>query len=321
MKQPNSPINNLDLTEICERYCKERMLRTASADSYRRCIGVFIGDTGVRTVDAITSEILFEWRDQVVLRCKPASFNTYYTHLRAIVNYCLRKRYIAESPLLGTRWSRRAPRRRKACSQEEVNRLCQYLLSCTDLPWSRFALNMVLTFYYSGIRRAQLCGLEWRDIDFGQRIIHLHSEHSKTGEAWKIPLHQDLHDILLRMKEDAKRRFPDFRNSDQVFLIQRYSPLHKGSRMTPDQLSKIMQKSAKRCGVYVSAHRMRHLFATILANQETRSGEAPLTLVALKDILGHRSITTTVGYIEPRLETQREVMKGIKGLSVVECMV
>ena len=320
MNNTNTSINNLDLIEICERYCRERMLRTASADSYRRCIGVFIGDTGISTVDAITTEILVEWRDQVRERCEPASFNTYHTHLRAILNECVRRKYLDENPLDQISQFRRTGARRKACTQEELESVCQFLQSDTQNPSSVIGLNGALTIYYTGMRRAQLCGLQWQDIDFPGRTIHYRNQHSKTGAEWKIPLHEDLHDILLRMKVDAERRFPGFRKSDQVFFLQRYSPRHVGDRMTEDQFSRILKRASKRCGVRVTAHSIRHLFATILANQEagTDSGDIPLTLVAVKDILGHRNLSTTIGYIEPRLSAQREVIKGIRGLKGID---
>lgn len=315
-----SSFDNQDLVENCLHYCRENVLRPETAAGYLRIIRIFIRDTGTSRVSEITPDLLTEWRESVIRRCTTTTFNTYLRHLRAILNFCLRKKIIVENPLLGIKQFRRATRRRKACSQEDVNRLCQYLLAECDLPWSRFALNAVLTLYYSGIRRSQLCGLEWRDIDFNERTIFLHSEHSKTGASWSIPLHDDLHAVLLEMKREASQCFPGFRDSDQVFLIQRYSPLHRGQRMSPGQLSKIIQKSANRCCVDVCAHKIRHLFATIIANQEAQEagGDVPLTLTALRDILGHRSITTTVGYIEPSLSSQREVIRGIRGLAVVQ---
>lgn len=58
----------------------------------------------------------------------------------------------------------------------------------------------------------------------------------------------------------------------------------------------------------------------MLANQESEKAgksDAPLTLVALKEILGHRNIATTVSYIEPRLASQRRVLGGIEPLDSV----
>ena len=274
-------------------------------------------DTGISRVSEVTPELLLEWRDAVVERCTTTSFNTYYRHLRAILNHCVRKKYLDENPILSIKQFKRVNTRRKACTQEELERLCQHLESDIDNPVSEFLLRAVLTLYFTGMRRAQLCGLRWEDIDFEANTIHFREKHSKVGDEWDSPLHEDLHGILNRMKLEASRRFPDFSNTDQVFFLQRYCTRHRGTRMSPDQFSRVLKKASVRCGVNVSSHRVRHLFATILANQDSdnvRNGEIPLTLVALKEILGHRNLSTTISYIEPRLASQRQVLKGIKSL-------
>ena len=308
------------LLEVCTWYCNENPLRPESVRGYHRVISVFIRDTGISRVSELSPELLLEWRDSVVNRCTTTSFNTYYRHLRAVLNYCVRKKILDENPLLSIRQFKRAHRRRKACSHDELEKLCQHLQSDVDNPLSDFILRAVLTLFYSGMRRSQLCGLRWHDIDFQSNTICFRADHSKSGRLWEIPLHDELHGILRQMRLEASRRFPDFSESDQVFCLQRYSHRHRGPGMSPDQFSKLLKKAAARCGVNVSSHRIRHLFASILANQDTdnvRNGEVPLTLVALKEILGHRSISTTIGYIEPKLTSQKQMLKGIKSIQGV----
>lgn len=51
---------------------------------------------------------------------------------------------------------------------------------------------VINTFYYSGIRRLQLVGLTWKDIDFDSATIHLRATSSKTHREWFIPIAQPL---------------------------------------------------------------------------------------------------------------------------------
>ena len=55
------------------------------------------------------------------------------------------------------------------------------------------------------IRCAQLCGLTWEDIDFQENTILFREQHSKTGDKWHIPLHEDLHGTLQVPEETDAR--------------------------------------------------------------------------------------------------------------------
>ena len=307
--------NKQDLACICARYCHERPLRPVTIQGYTRLVERFMNDTNVRRVDGVTREILLAYRDQVVERSSPTTYNNYHRHLRALLNFCVDQGLIDENPILKIKPFTRVNVRRKGCTQEDLETLCQFLESDTR-PLSPIILNMVLTLFYTAMRRAQLCGLIWQDIDFGDNTILLRKQHSKNGREWRIALHNDLRDRLVKMKQDARERFPDFSETDQVFWIQRYSTGYSGERLTPDQFAGILRRAARRSGVRISAHMIRHLVATTLANQDPgefhENGEIPATLNTIKDFLGHESISTTIGYIEARLSTQRQVIKGLE---------
>ena len=321
MKHVNSVYSkNPGLMDACRDHCRERCLRPYSVDVYANVIQRFMRETGVTTPDQITVNILLAWRDDVAARSSVTTFNNYFRHLRAILNTCVRKRYINENPILLIEQFRNDNKRRKACTAQELTILCQHLNKDTDNPLSLFTLRAVITIYYTGMRRSQLCGLRWSDIDFDRHTIFYRGEHSKNGKAWSIPLHRDLMMILFNMKHEAKGLLYNFREADQVFCVQRWCPRFKGVRMTPEQFSDILKRAARRCGVKVSSHRIRHLMATILANQgseDLKPGDIPLTLVSLKDLLGHKDISTTISYIEPRLASQRKMLEGLKGFGEI----
>ncbi len=229
----NSVNNKADLIEICAEYCRENQMQPATVAGYFRILRIFIRDTGVDTVSGITPESIVSWRDSVMSRCTATTFNTYHRHVRAILNHCVRKKYLAENPILLIRQCRRVIVRRKACPREDVERLCRHLQADLGDPVSIFLLRGVATLYYTGIRLSQLAGLEWNDIDFDANTILLREKYSKTGVEWSIPLHEDLHEVLLLMQEEACRMFPDFRKTDQVFLLQCYSDRYQGNQQGP----------------------------------------------------------------------------------------
>lgn len=306
------------LTEVCALYCDERPLRPSTVRMYTYVTGLFERDTGISALEDITAERLLEWRDDVVARSTTTTFNNYHRHLRSLLNFCVELGLIESNPMSRIKPFTRANTRRKACSRKDILKLCNHLKSDTQNSASPVILAIVLTLYYTGIRCSQLCGLIWRDIDFEQNTIRLRKYHSKNGREWHIPLHNSLRPWLEDLRIDAVDRFADFSESDQVFRIQAYSSRYMGDRLTPMQLTDIFRRFSLRCGVKVTPHKIRHLFATSLANQHRedyeKTGDVPVTLVSIKEILGHSNIATTVSYIEPRLSGQRVVIKGLEDL-------
>ncbi|MCY4228130.1 MAG: tyrosine-type recombinase/integrase [Gammaproteobacteria bacterium] len=304
-----------DLVNVVEQYCRQRPLRPATQQTYRSHAERFVRDTSVRRVDYITQEVLLEWRELIAERASRTTYNTYHRHLRALLNFCVEIELIDRNPILKIRQFRRVNVRGKGCTMEELQEVCDFLAR-DSRELSPLILNMVLTLFYTGMRRSQLCGLDWKDIDFQENTIMLRKQHSKTGREWAIPLHDELRPRLLEMKEDVMQHFPSFSESDQVFMIQRYSSYYRGARMAPEQLGQILRRTADRSGIRISAHRIRHLVATTLANKDTEDfhekGTIPYTLNSIKDFLGHEDITTTIGYIESNVSSQRTIIKGLK---------
>lgn len=305
---------HLALESILDEYSQDRSLRPASKKHYLKVIQRFEKMTGIRYLDEITYSGLRKWRSLLLSRSSPTNWNNNHRHLRAVLGYCVKHGLMAENPLDRIKQSTRANTRRKACSIEDFTKVIDYLQNDTTNPeMSTFSLNMILVLYYTGIRRSQLCGLVWSDINFTEQTILLRKTHSKTALQWIIALHEDLHDVLLSMKSRIKDRLgASFSENDQVFLVQRYNRRFRGDRLHPDQITGIMRRLAKKTGTDFSAHMMRHMVATMLANQHTDGKTVPSDLVAIKDLLGHGDIKTTVGYIESNLSTQRELLKALK---------
>ena len=306
--------NAPELIRICEQYCRERPLRPATVIGYMKLVRLFVKDTSVHRVDRVTREVLVAWRQQVAERSSKTTYNNYHRHLRALLNFCVELELIPANPILKVKPFTRVNLRKKGCTLQELQDFCGFLERDRS-PLSPFVLNMVRTLFFTGMRRAQLCGLIWTDIDFGDNTIRLRKQHSKNGREWKIALHDELREIFLKMKDRA-RQHGDFREEDQVFMIQRHSRAYVGERMTPHQLAGIMRRFTARAGIRISPHQIRHLVATTLANKDPddfhESGAIPASLNHIKDFLGHENISTTIGYIEPRISSQRRLIKGLE---------
>jgi len=150
--------------------------------------------------------------------------------------------------------------------------------------WHARDRAMVLTFYASGARLAEIAGLKWQDIDFAQQQIMVLGKKSKQRV---VPIGAVAASALYRYQELVRASF----NVDMsigrapVFLNQRGTPLHRRS------ISRILQKHFPPLlgDSAVHPHLLRHTFATHLIN-------AGADLMAIKELLGHESAGTTQIY-------------------------
>ena len=269
-------------------------------------------------IQDITVDKLVEWRNIVASRSSETNYNNYHRHIRAILNYCVKRGLLAENPINRISQFKHGNIRGKAITIEAFKTVCRYLESA-EHPLAAVSRTLLLVFYFTGMRRTQVCGLRWNNVDFDNDTIALRKEYSKTGREWKIPLEPRLKGALVELKKKALKVLGNgFRLDDQVFWMQLYHPRYSGNRFTPDQCSGLFRRLAKKTATKISAHKIRHLVATTLANCDRSliagQTDVPITLTAVQALLGHENIMTTTMYIEPNLQSQRNALKGLDNL-------
>ncbi len=148
--------------------------------------------------------------------------------------------------------------------------------------------------YGAGIRRAELHGLDMPDLD----LIGEHVRVRGKGRKERIvPLGRAAVHALRRYEprrtEVLQRRADGDRKA--VFLNDR------GARLSARQIQNIVRKATEdAAGDGVSTHAMRHTFATHLL-------DAGADLMAVKELLGHSSLSTTRIYTHTSHERLKRV--------------
>src|SRR5690606_695212 len=151
---------------------------------------------------------------------------------------------------------------------------------------------VVRTFFFTGIRRSQLPGLLWQDVDLVERTLALRYQTSKNRREKSPPLHIDLITDLEYLHDrtcEVLGRPP--RPEEQVFNGTLFNPRYRGDRLTRDHITRFFQALSQHMEMAISAHRLRHTMATHLAS----TGQ----LRSLQEVLGHTSLKTTMDYIHP----------------------
>jgi site-specific recombinase XerD len=135
---------------------------------------------------------------------------------------------------------------------------------------------MIHTLYYTGLRVSELVGANINDVNFDKLTIDIIGKGSKERT---VLFTKGLSDIL---------------NGYRLLLSENPEPLFisekTNARLTISEVEQMFRKLSRRVGFHVHPHRMRHTFASNALSMG-------MTLVEVKDLLGHSNISTTSIYV------------------------
>lgn len=152
---------------------------------------------------------------------------------------------------------------------------------------------MLEFFYASGLRLAELQGLNFNDINLGRLLLRVTGKGNKTRV---VPFGQKAKDALLDWIKVYQLWQGEFVSETAVFISQ------KGQRLTTRQIENRVKYQALRAGVGVDLHPhlLRHCFASHMLSN---SGD----LRAVQEMLGHQNLTTTQIYTHVDFEHLAQV--------------
>ena len=146
----------------------------------------------------------------------------------------------------------------------------------------------ILTLFYgTGIRASECAGLREEDVDLEEKLVKVRG---KGGHERAVPLN-DRVCMALRVYRSARGIRP---GGDAFFESCRKQAMSRGAMYERVRRYAIACHIPKR----VSPHRLRHTFATHLV-------KTGASLVTVRDLLGHRQITSTQIYLHVTAEDLR----------------
>ncbi len=207
-------------------------------------------------------------------RLQPASINLYLAIIRVFYNYL---RYEEKVNLLNPvkancrlRVPRPLPR---AMREDQVDQFFEVIKTRRD--WAMFRLML-----RCGLRVEEVANLSLGDIDIKQRRIMVVD--GKGGKDRVVYISDDAVDGLL-----AYLKLRSHLRVKKVFLVEKGD--YKGQPISVRGIQKRMEYYAKKTGLKISCHHLRHTMATQLLNADAQ-------VESIQDLLGHNWITTTERY-------------------------
>jgi integrase len=297
----------MKISELLGKYLNERHLRPASVRSYRGMGKVFADDLKDPDLEALTVDDLLHWRQRILARATPATWNHYHRHAKALWRWALKTGLLEQDPFLRVTSVPVAKVGKKILHQDALATVCDLMAHNPGRYQPAWFWIILLRFMYAtGARRRQVVALRWRDIDWDNAVLTFTVEGSKTRREWKIPLTSatmgDLSVLRERTLEYA-RSSSGYKNDamldQQVFRLPLFNPRFRGQQMIEVHLTKLMARLSKESGITISPHRIRHTTATRLA-----SGSNP-DLKSIQQYLGHSTLLQTLEYVHPDIDQMR----------------
>ncbi len=212
--------------------------------------------------------------------------------LRSFYKFLVRKKVIQHNPALNII----TPKVEKKLPQFIDKDSMEKILSLPDTTTFAGARDSAILelFYGSGIRRAELLGLTLSDFDERNQTIKV------TGKGNKqriIPFTQNAKQSIQRYLQFRKEISVNIDMKENVLFVS-----DKGIRLTPSKVNTLVGKylSGNTEIQKKSPHVLRHSFATHLLDNGA-------DILAVKELLGHESLSTTQIYTHITVERLKEI--------------
>jgi integrase len=126
---------------------------------------------------------------------KDATINRDLSVLRHILYWAVDEQLLPQNPLARMKMARERRTRRQVLSVPEE----EMLLAAAK----NHLRTMIIVALDTGMRRGEITGQRWEDIDFSRRIIAATRSKTPEGESREIPLTDRLHRLLLENRKET----------------------------------------------------------------------------------------------------------------------
>lgn len=260
-------------------------------DDLRAFEAFFKNKDTLLTWEAVDADLIRDWMESMMDKgCSATTIQRRLSALRSFYRFGLTRGYVTKNPARGIVGPKRSRPLPQFLRESEMNRLLDDV-PVGDSYRELLGYIIVLVFYSTGMRLAELVGLDDDNIDFDTRVIKVLGKGSKQR---LIPFADELEEGL---KIYVARRDAEVVRKDKAFFVdQRGQRVKRGAVQNSVRASLSKVTSMKKR----SPHVLRHTFATAMLNNEAG-------LESVKKLLGHESLSTTEIYTHTTFEQLKKI--------------
>lgn len=309
---------NMKFSELAEEYFRlyaPANLKESTIYNYKRVVDAhlteYFGNKKLKDIfPAMISDFFASHKAVIKGELKPlskSSASQVRVVLQSIFSFAVSQEFIKESPvrnIIMPKQTEEREEKRVYLTIEESQELIEVFGEYSPVNAA------VLLMLYTGLRVGECLGLQWDDIDFEGRKIHIRHTLSnvggkkslsapKTKSSMRTVFFNDFVYGLLKKHriEQKKLQFAlggEFAHPEMVFTAD------NGSYKDRSSLHRSLKRKLKGTGLeFVHAHLLRHTNATILLNEG-------IDLKVVSEHLGHSQINVTANVYTAVLDDTRK---------------
>ena len=273
------------------RFLKRRNYSPYTIKNYMNILKHFVLWVNV-PIEAVDQRKIAQYTDKLLSeRLKPKTINCHLACIRAFYHYLF---YLEEMKIPNPVKKGSTLRMSKPLPRHLRDDQVRVLLGRIKKPRDK---AMVMVMLRCGLRVEELARLQLADLDLRQSRIFV--RHAKGGKQRVVYISNDAKQALvdyLRVRGSSKTR--------GIFLVEKGE--FKGKPISVRGIQKRIEYYAKKTGLRICCHQLRHTMATQLLNAEAE-------VVTIQDLLGHSGISTTERYCTvSNIKVMRDYFKAME---------
>jgi len=225
----------------------------------------------------------------------PKSVKNYLSFISSIFNYAIKQGVTSSNPCRGVELPTIQQVERDCYTLEEAQQFLSLLEDNAPEMWRVFCTLAI----FSGLRRGELFGLEWGDIDFETGVISVQRASLYTKEKGLFTNTPKTKSSIrfLKMPEnviDMLGRYQISQNLERLKIGSKWINSNRlfvgwnGESLNPNSARNWVERFCKRNNIrVVNIHSFRHLNASLLINAGT-------DIKTVSAALGHKQVSTTL---------------------------
>jgi len=278
LEKTRKPVPFSVLIKQYEEYARTNWRDFERQKYFLHAFGKHFGDT---PLSQITSWDIEKWKADLRKTLKPGSVNRHITVLKHMFKKSVEWGLAKTNPTVGIKRFPEADPRTRFLSEDELERL---LAACKEQKRQPWLLPLVTVAVHTGMRRGELLGLLWSNVDLNRELITL--QQHKTLKNKYIPINEAAREALIWLD---KHRY-----GDHVFMYKWGK--HIGKTNVQDAIDNVCSKAGIDDFTF---HGTRHTFGSHLIM-------AGVDLVTVAKLMGHTNIKMTMRYahLAPKHEAE-----------------
>jgi len=263
---------------------KKLTITPTSYQRYRAEINRLNGTFGQTELNDIDSAAIQKFINSLSAARSPKTVKSCITQFKSMLRDAEADE-LRQPKILRLKLPREKKKEYKVLSEDDFKKLYDYCVK--DKSW---AATAILITMQTGLRIGEMCGLQWRDIDFENRIIHItksvktysdenHRYHCEIGCTKTFSSQRDIY-LSAAFAGTLKDRYSGQLLTDYVICGEQ----PRNPRLLGDHYTKILKSLDI---PHIPFHALRHGFAT----RAIEKGVDPRTVA---EFLGHSSCALTL---------------------------